>query len=87
MHLRAERGDVLRCGDRAWIVLGAETFCIDNPPLPWGLRVGFQEPPDVGNVLTLERRGALAAALRRISELESDRSRLDNLLAQAYRSV
>lgn len=92
LDLKGKRGDILRHGDQVWPVLGVETWAMPNPKPPFAFLVGFQIPPEVGWVLTIERQGELATAqaelsvaLRRIAELESDRSRLDNLLAHAYR--
>ena len=92
LDLYGSRGDVLRCGNRTWAVLGVEKHAMPNPRPPFGFLVGASAP-EVGELVTIELRETLEdlrreleAARRRITELESDRARLDDLLARAYRS-
>lgn len=76
-------GDTLYSGDRAWIIQGVEmmgrqptAYLLGGSAPEVGATVRFG-PPLVDEIERLRRR---------IAELESDRARLDDTLARAYRS-
>jgi hypothetical protein len=54
LHERAKRGDLIRSGDRVWPIIAIETYCIMNPPLPWGFLLG-ETAPEPGEEVTIEK--------------------------------
>lgn len=56
LDVKAERGDVVRCGDKSWTILAVEAHCVANPPAPWGfLLEGTDPPPGEGSDVTIEK--------------------------------
>jgi hypothetical protein len=49
LHERGKIGDRITDGTSEWEIVGVETYCIPNPPLPWGfmLKPG-ERGPEVG---------------------------------------
>lgn len=55
LNQRAKRGDIVVQGERRWRIAAIETFCIANPPLPWGFHLEGFDAPAIGSQVVLEK--------------------------------
>lgn len=54
VNARAKRGDWLVSNGRRWSIAAIETYCVLNPPLPWGYLLEGDDVPAIGDVVTFE---------------------------------